>query len=87
MHMDGAFGDFAEVSGPFGMFEDDLLIEFFEFVVHGGKKEAEKKRGGTIPAGLSLNTGVQADLHRGRKQKTRTSRYFQKPLRALPSSA
>jgi hypothetical protein len=34
------------------MFEDDLLIEFFEFVVHGGKKGWRIKSGaGQSPRG------------------------------------
>jgi hypothetical protein len=69
MHMHGAFGDFAEVSGPFGVFEDDLLIEFFEFVVHGGNKGARKKAGRDKACGEASEDGSSSGFTEGAKAK------------------
>jgi hypothetical protein len=36
VHPNSGSFDFPEIPRPFGMVEEDLLIEFFKFGVHGG---------------------------------------------------
>ena len=43
MHLHGALGDFAEISRPLGVVEDDLLIKVFQFGVHEKKRRAASR--------------------------------------------